>query len=180
PQPTTTYRPRRPLPSNVTLAPIAPSTLTSFRRLNSVILPVPYSERFYAEILSDPVVASLSAVALWADTPASKPRVVAGIRCRLLAPVADAAPSLYVATIATLSPFRGHGIASALLHRVIAHAAREYGVTTVSAHVWEGNVEVWEWYSVLGFTKAVFEEEYYKKLRPGGAWVLERPVRVTD
>jgi len=193
------------LPPNVKLCSITSETLQSFRRLNALMLPVPYTDRFYDEILHDPVAASVSLVALWYDSvpesqppQTSKPRVVAGIRCRLLqsSPSAsvkpmnngntngemsdDASPSLYISTIVTLAPFRSLGLARALLQCVLSRAIDEYEVKTVSAHVWEANIEARQWYAKQGFREVSFEKDYYRRLKPGGAWVVERPIGISD
>jgi ribosomal protein S18 acetylase RimI-like enzyme len=193
------------LPPNVELSSITSEWLHSFRRLNALLLPVPYTDKFYDEILNDPVAASMSLVALWHDapleecsSPASKPRVVAGIRCRLLqrSPslsiksksknitlcnnMDKESPSLYISTIVTLAPFRHHGLAKALLSRVAARAVDEYGVKSVAAHVWEANTEARQWYAKQGFKEIVFEDNYYRRLKPGGAWIVERSIGVTD
>lgn len=193
------------LPPNVELSPITPELIQSFRRLNTLMLPVPYTDNFYDEILHDPVAASISMVALWHDAPkensesqVSKSRVVAGIRCKLLRCPSSQSPrptskdptgcnsgntqtiSLYISTIVTLAPFRHHGLARALLNSVLARAVDEYGVKTVSAHVWEANTEARQWYAKQGFREVLFEPEYYRRLKPGGAWVVERPVTVKD
>ena len=187
------------LPPNVELAPITLELLPAFRRLNSLTFPIPYQDKFYNETVSDPVAASISLVALWHDTsqdgsfsPPSRPRVVASIRCRLLANSPSSpekrpsknddgsSPSLYISTIATLSPFRNHGLAQALLQSVTRRAIDDYGVKTITAHVWEANTEGRQWYAKHGFKEVYFEENYYRRLKPSGAWVVERPITVTD
>ena len=200
------------LVSNVSISPVTATTLPQFRRIITLLLPVPYSDKFFHEILRDDVVSSLTLAALWFDGPSSTPRVVSGIRCRLLAqsptvaqPSSSAAtaaaaaatalgffqaapssaeegekPSLYVSTIATLAPYRGHGIATELLRQVTARAIDDYGVATVTAHVWEANEEAREWYAKLGFLEVKREPEYYRRLRPMGAWLLERKVCPSD
>jgi ribosomal protein S18 acetylase RimI-like enzyme len=172
------------LPPNATLSAITADTLPSFRRMTAILLPVPYPEKFYNDILNDKIAAKISMVALWADsTNATKPRVVSGIRCRLLASAPggdDNDPSLYISTITTLAPFRGHGLAGALLQCVIARAIREYGITTVTAHMWEANEDAREWYSKHGFKEIHYDPKYYRKLKPGGAYLLERKIGPQD
>jgi ribosomal protein S18 acetylase RimI-like enzyme len=163
------------------------------------MFPISYQDKFYNDTISDPIAASISLVALWHDTsehgsssPSSKPRVVAAIRCRLLtsSPSSTAKtpskhdsgtfPSLYISTIATLSPFRNHGLAQALLQIVTRRALNDYGVKTISAHVWEANTEGRQWYAKHGFKEVHFEKDYYRKLKPNGAWVVERPISIAD
>jgi ribosomal protein S18 acetylase RimI-like enzyme len=177
------------LPPNATLAAITADTLPSFRRMTSLLLPVPYPDKFYNDTINDQVASSISMLALWTDSPtpthsqAAKPRVVSGIRCRLLANPPGSVtnePSLYISTITTLGPFRGHGLASALLRRVTARAIREYGIETVTAHMWEANEEARVWYSKHGFKELHYDANYYRKLRPGGAYLLEKKVGPQD
>jgi len=186
------------LPPNVELVPITSEFLPAFRRLNSIMFPISYQDKFYNDTISDPIAASISLVALWHDnaehasSSTSKPHVVAAIRCRLLANSpsspktrpskrdCDTSPSLYISTIATLSPFRNHGLAQALLQTVTRRALNDYEVKTISAHVWEANTEGRQWYAKHGFKEVYFEENYYRKLSPNGAWVVERSISISD
>lgn len=205
---TTTTTPARPsttlppLAANITLAPLTPTTLPSFRRLNTLLLPIPYPQKFYDELLTDPTTASISLAAFWHDTTSpspAKPLLIAGIRCRLIHPgggpgpgpllpptnapdadANDARPHLYIATLATLSPYRAHGLATHLLAAVTRAAARQHGVGAVYAHVWVANEEGRAWYERRGFRVLRREEGYYRRLKPSGAWVVWRRVSVGD
>lgn len=193
------FETRKQLPANAQLDYITSDNVQLFRRLISLLLPVPYSDKFYAETVTDPVASSISRVVIWSDDASfneqkisqgarhlqaasdSKARVVAGIRCRLLqiSPArrpdeqGQTDPSLYISTIATLSPYRSHGLASALLSEVTAAATQLYGIKTVTAHVWEANDEAREWYAKLGFREVRLESDYYTRIKPTAAWLLE-------
>ena len=187
---------KKSLPPNVELTQITSELLPAFRRLNSIMFPISYQDKFYNETISDPITASISLIALWHDisedesssrtsSPPSRPRVVAAIRCRLLASSPSkhddgTSPSLYISTMATLSPFRNHGLAQALLRSVTRRALDDYGAKTISAHVWEANSEGRQWYANHGFKEVNFEENYYRRLSPNGAWVVERPISIAD
>jgi len=218
---------RRKLPDNVTLTPITSEWMPSFKRLNSLLLPIPYPQKFYDEILEDAVTADISIAALWhADSDAAlayakdgqaplttttlpphtngkngtavgdaasgppkthpqdkRPLFVSAIRCRIL-PTPTHSPAsertLYISTLCTLSPYQSHGMASHLLSLITARAMRMYGVTSVTAHVWEANEEARSWYKGRGFEECGREEGYYRKLRPMGAVALKRRVEVGD
>lgn len=172
------------VPSNAQITTITSEYLPQFRRMTSLLLPIPYPDRFFKEIIEDEIASNISLIALWSDGTASKPKVVAGIRCRLLCTnpskspaLNDNEPSLYISTITTLAPYRRHGLASALLDEVTSRASQKYGIHTVSAHVWEANEEGRQWYAKQGFSETGFENEYYRRLRPNGAWIVERNVR---
>ena len=87
---------------------------------------------------------------------------------------------LYLSTLVLLSPYRGRGIAARMLEIMLKRAVREYGVTSVGAHVWEANVDGLEWYRKRGFREFAREEGYYRKLKPQGAVVVQRVVSVMD
>jgi GNAT superfamily N-acetyltransferase len=175
------------LPPNVHIEPVTEKILPEFRRLVQLLLPIPYPDKFYNEIMSDPVTASVTLAATWKDRDISIPKVVAGVRGKVLATSpahstihGKEKPSLYIATVCTLAPYRGHGLAPELLSRVIASAIEAYGIGTVTAHVWEASAEARAWYKKLGFEEVQYEPMYYRRLKPNGAFLLERLVRPTD
>lgn len=182
----------KPLPLNVTLVPCTEQYLAPFQRLTSLLLPIPYSKGFYAETLENPVIASVTRVALWHETEAvavQRPtlgsalqqpvsRVVGGIRCRLLP---TSPPTLYISTIGVLAPFREHGLATHLLNTAVQTAVRQFGVKEVTAHVWVANDEALAWYKRRGFKVIGREESYYQRLKPQtAAWVISWRFNVTD
>jgi len=219
---------RRKLPANVTITPLTSEWIPSFKRLNSLLLPIPYPQKFYDEILEDAVTADISIAALWHEgsdtalaytndgqtptpsaalTPPStngmngtaaadaasgppknhtqdkRPLLVSAIRCRIL-PTPSHEPAsertLYISTLCTLSPYQSHGLASHLLSLITARAVKKYGVTSVTAHVWEANEEARIWYKGRNFEECGSEEGYYRKLRPTGAVAVRRGVAVGD
>lgn len=187
----------KPLPANVTISPCTDVYIKSFHRLNALLLPIQYPDAFYAETLDDQVIASVTRVALWTPSDALREhnsvvnslpatahgdtKVVAGIRCRLLAcpphkPIAPE-PNLYISTIGTLAAFRELSLASHLLERIFKIAVEEYGLSTVYAHVWEANEEALQWYIRRGFTILHKEVGYYQKLAPKtDAWLIKRDI----
>ena len=177
--------------------------ITHLRRLNSILLPIPYQDRFYNEIVQDPMTASLTRVALWHDPEStalmapiateglignSRPvgsHVVGGIRCRLVDCVApksvDQSCTLYVATLGTLAPFRRHGIAHQLLSSVTQIGITDYGVRLIAAHVWEANEDALKWYQKHGFVIVDRIDNYYRRLAPlSAAYLVHRIVQPSD
>lgn len=78
--------------SHITIEPIRTAHIPSLTRITGVLLPIRYPSSFYSETVTDPVVASLSRVAIYHDYPVSPARdqkyaapdkVIGGIRCRL-------------------------------------------------------------------------------------------------
>lgn len=185
-----------PLPPNVSLSPIISEHIGAYMRMTALLLPIPYPKKFFEETIEDAVTSSICLIALWAEPAGDilKQKVVSGIRCRLLAPslslplpqarsqedVSDEAPSLYIAALTTLAPYRGHGLASALFHCVLSRAIRQYGITTVTAHRWEANEDARGWYVSHGFNEVGFAHDYYRRLKPSGAFLLERKIGPKD
>lgn len=181
----------KPLPPNVELRSCGKDDIPHLKRLISLLLPIPYSDRFFREIIEDPLINDITLLALWHDDPAmrgkKKGRLVGAIRCRLLAHPPTSTqlargdgPMLYLSTLALLSPYRSHGIATHLLHRLTKRAIDDYGISSIGAHVWEANQDGLEWYRKRGFREVAREDGYYRRLDPQGAVVMQRDVSVTD
>lgn len=177
------------LPTKVSLEYVTKDNIDFFRRLISIILPVSYSDSFYTSILTDPSTSDLTLLAYWSDTPKSLPgRLVSAISGKLIIDPNDtrmaltkstdaASNTVYISTLATLSPYRGHGIADALLRRVLEIAVHEHEVRHATVHVWQESQEAKDWYLQRGFEEVRFEEGYYRRLKPSGAWFLRRTIQ---
>ena len=180
------------LPANVTIEPCHEKYLPGYRKMNALLLQIPYREDFYKETMEDEVIASVTRLALWhersstaASPSATEAKLVAAIRCRVLASPPEnpyeKAPVLYISTLTTLGPFREHAIASHLLAEVTRLAIELYEVKAVSGHVWEANGEGLEWYKKRGFRVVAHEPEYYRRLAPKtAALVIRRDICPTD
>lgn len=180
------------LPPNVEIRGPTKEDMPSFKKLNSILLPIPYPESFYKEILAEPVDRSITLMALWHDSPSDigkvKGRLVGAIRCRLFTkPPGNSAskarvdgPMLYLSTLVLLSPYRSYGIAAHMLDCLIRSAVDDYGITSVGAHVWEANEEGLQWYRKRGFREVSRELGYYRRLNPQNAVVMLKDVGVMD
>lgn len=203
-----------PRPSNLhpqaSISAIQPEHVPALRRITSLLLPVNYPDSFWAR-LSDPQSSgAFSRVVLWTDDPSSSspsnpPKVVGGLVCRpetsppstpeghqyLQPPDPNARlDSIYIQSLVLLSPYRGLGLAAALLDEV-CRAARTYVPApspnpgprlgpfdaVVWAHVWTDNADGLRWYVARGFTRDPHAlQGYYFKLRPDSAWVVRKPL----
>lgn len=191
---------------NVSIAPPTEATLPSYRRLINLLLPIAYPTSFYSASVSPPP-DTFALLALWNDSPTSTPIVVAGIQARvepaglpvpldsssqasssLLSPSEKEKPqppeetqNLYILTLALLAPYRGLGIATALLSFLLALALSHHSsIRSVYAHVWEANTNALEWYVRRGFTVEGLVTSYYRRLKPSGARLVRRAVRIED
>lgn len=180
------FGPSHALSACASIVPFGEQHVAAYKRLNAVILPVPYGDKFYREALEDEIARDITRVVMWRDQPAQptpgakgtsdqtgKGTLVAGVRCRLLSSIPGVelpdAPMLYISTIGTLAPFRTHSLATHLLSEVALTAMRKYGATTIVAHTWEANEDGIEWYKRRGFRVLKREEQYYRRLHPRSA-----------
>lgn len=173
----------RPLHPQVTIALIEQQHIQPLRRINSLLLPIEYPDRFYNDILA--AGSKYSRIILWTDP---EPKVIGGVVCRLdpsLAPdhtlqnpvFIPGSFAIYVQSLGLLSPYRERGIASMALESVMkaAREEREYRVTELYAHVWTENLEALEWYGARGFTRDELPlVGYYHRLKPNTAWVVRK------
>ncbi|KAK4189774.1 hypothetical protein QBC35DRAFT_129264 [Podospora australis] len=140
------------LPSGATIVPLTEQHIPALKRINALLLPVPYPDSFYAKIL-EPLVAGLfSRAILWQDSPSDPPKLIGGLVCRLEPnffldafgnPLPTSPPPLgsntrpgqpivledtpyhaiYIQSLALLSPYRSLGLAAAALEHIIASAS---------------------------------------------------------
>ncbi|KAI1160959.1 acyl-CoA N-acyltransferase [Nemania serpens] len=196
---TTSSRPTN-LHPQASISLVRPQHIPALRRISSLLLPVNYPDSFYAR-LSDPLSSgAFSRVILWRDdkkSPSAPAKVIGGLVCRpepspFHAGTVDApSPSrprgptlpsaqpnaLYIQSLVLLSPYRGLGLAAALLDEVVADAARsEFACESVWAHVWTQNEEGLRWYTARGFACVDELKRYYKQLRPDSAWIVRREI----
>lgn len=209
----------------IAIESVSTAHIPSLTRITGLLLPIRYPNSFYTAIITDPVVASLSRVAIYRDHPAPCPalptssapnanptstdKVIGGIRCRLdrLPQItaellrnsqsqdsespASGPTNLYIQTLHLLSPYRGNGVAAALLNSLlfsetpkhedatskpaqVSGLVRHYNIRTVSAHVHEANEDALKWYIARGFqVEDAVVENYYRRLKPSGARIVK-------
>lgn len=192
--------------SHITVESVRTAHIPSLTRITGLLLPIRYPNSFYTNIITDPVIASLSRVAIYHDHPvAAAPnsssasgsdKVIGGIRCRLepqgFNPQGQGrvATNLYIQTLHLLSPYRGHGIAAALLNSLlfassegasdkgqVSEIVKHYNIRSVTAHVHEANEDGLRWYVARGFrVQGGTVEGYYRRLQPSGAKIVRLDV----
>lgn len=192
---------------HIAVETIRTAHIPSLTRITGLLLPIRYPNSFYTNTITDPIVASLSRVAIYHDHPvAAAPnpnassgsdKVIGGIRCRLerLDPDREVqgrvATNLYIQTLHLLSPYRGHGVAASLLNSLICASSsdakgkyrvseivKHYNIRSVTAHVHEANEDGLRWYVARGFkVQEGVVDGYYRKLQPSGAKIVRLDVQ---
>ncbi|KAJ5595568.1 uncharacterized protein N7459_001776 [Penicillium hispanicum] len=192
---------------HVTVEAVDKAHIASLKQITGLLLPIRYPNSFYDAITADPVAASLSRVAVYHDHPivtvpdsgfsAGTEKVIGGIRCRLERqdPAQEIqgreATNLYIQTLHLLSPYRGHGVAAALLNSLlfivppgpkcqgrVSELVKHYNIRSVTAHVHEANEDGLRWYVARGFkVQDDIVEDYYRRLKPSSARIVRLDVQ---
>ncbi|CAH7666777.1 hypothetical protein BY996DRAFT_6409419 [Phakopsora pachyrhizi] len=124
-------------PPRVALVDLTPNSIGTLRKLNSVLFPVSYSEKFYNQVLEEHLV-DFCKLIYYNDLP------VGAVCCRvepdpklnsdLIKNTKNGLPSanpdlstkLYIMTLGILAPYRCQGLASKLLDQVIESAQKTH------------------------------------------------------
>ena len=135
---------------------------------------------FFTEVAHDTMPAELSRVAIFNSKP------IGWIRCRLdpgsdnlsNSDIKQSRNRIYIQALCLVAPHRGQGIASMLLDSISqSNILDRYDVNTIDAHVWENNEDALGWYERRNFKRILMIEGYYRKLKPGGAWLVRKELR---
>jgi len=151
----------------ITFAPITSNNLGTVRKLNSVLFPIKYSEKFYSVILL-PEIENFCQLVYYNDIP------VGTICCRL--ENKDDLNVLYLMTMGILAPYRSRNLGSQSLELILAAAAAHTKpkIDKIYLHVQVSNDDAKRFYERHGFTEVRIHKDYYKKIAPHDAWVLEK------
>lgn len=193
----------------ITVETVKTVHIPSLTRITTTLLPIRYPTSFHTSTITDPVIASLSRVAIYHDhpvaagpSPGSLPgtdQVIGGIRCKLEKQDSGQvihgrdATNLYIQTLHLLSAHRGRGVATSLLNSLIfapteegtpnqvSDLVKHYNISSVTAHVHEANEDALKWYVARGFkVQEGIVEGYYRRLKPSGAKIVRLELQWED
>ncbi|KAG8933212.1 hypothetical protein FRC02_012286 [Tulasnella sp. 418] len=167
-------------PAKVSFASITPNNLGTLRKLNLVLFPIKYTDRFYKDVLL-PEHENYCKLVYFNDIP------VGTICCRIEKGDAEGESKLYIMTMGVLAPYRSLGLGTQALQHVVAaaHASRPKTSSNASGsgssplkyiylHVQTSNSDAKRFYERNGFVEVGKIDGYYKKIEPHDAWVLQR------
>ncbi|WVW86340.1 hypothetical protein I302_108384 [Kwoniella bestiolae CBS 10118] len=176
----------------VTLTSLTVNNSGTLRRMNSVVIPIVYSDKFYKEV-RDPLLDDVNKLIYYADIP------VGAICCKFdnLSKGSKQPPTLVILTLAILAPYRSLNLGTSLLlsslkaalhpttppppipsdnktntRASLTVAAPRVKVNRALAHVQVGNEDAKRFYERLGFKEVGIEENYYSKVEPHGAIIM--------
>eukprot|EP00088_Acartia_fossae_P047695 TRINITY_DN5177_c2_g1_i1.p1 TRINITY_DN5177_c2_g1~~TRINITY_DN5177_c2_g1_i1.p1 ORF type:complete len:186 (-),score=8.19 TRINITY_DN5177_c2_g1_i1:233-745(-) len=155
------------MPSEVSgridLGDVTPHNIKLLRKVNTVVFPVSYHDQFYLNLL---VSGEKAKLAYYNDI------VVGAVCCR--EDTTQGARKLYIMTLGCLAPYRRLGIGSKMVEHVLNIVQKDGNFTSIFLHVQINNESAIEFYKKFGFSIVETKQQYYKRIEPADAYVLEK------
>jgi len=148
------------------LGDVTPHNIKQLKRLNQVVFPVTYNDKFYKDVLE---VGELAKLAYFNDI------VVGAVCCR--EDKTDGQRRLYIMTLGCLAPYRRLGIGSVMLKHVLQICENEGNFDNIYLHVQVNNDGAIAFYDKFGFEIVEKKDNYYKRIEPADAYVLQKTFR---
>jgi len=152
--------------ATIELGDVTPHNLRQLTRLNQVVFPVSYNDKFYKDILE---AGELAKLAYYNDI------VVGAVCCRI--DILDGSKRLYIMTLGCLAPYRRRGIGSIMLEHVLNYVEKVGNFHSILLHVQVNNQSAIDFYKKFGFEIVETKEQYYKRIEPADAHVLMKVLR---
>ncbi|KAK2153767.1 hypothetical protein LSH36_287g05017 [Paralvinella palmiformis] len=147
----------------IDLGDVTVHNIKQLKRLNQVVFPVAYNDKFYKDVLE---VGELAKLAYFNDI------VVGAVCCR--EDKSDGCRRLYIMTLGCLAPYRRLGIGSKMLEHVLKICEQDGNYDNVYLHVQVNNEDAVKFYEHFGFEIVERNENYYKRIEPADAFVLQK------
>ncbi|XP_033641369.1 N-alpha-acetyltransferase 50-like [Asterias rubens] len=151
----------------IELGAITPHNIKQLKRLNSVVFPVSYNDKFYKDVLD---VGELAKLCYFND-------IVVGAVCCRIDTTEDGSRRLYIMTLGCLAPYRRLGIGTVMLKHVLDYCAKDGNVNNIYLHVQINNESAIEFYKKFDFEIIETKEHYYKRIEPADAHVLQKTLQ---
>ncbi|XP_041373161.1 N-alpha-acetyltransferase 50-like isoform X2 [Gigantopelta aegis] len=150
----------------IELGDITQHNIKQLKRLNQVVFPVTYNDKFYKDVLE---VGELAKLAYYNDI------VIGAVCCRI--DTSENQRRLYIMTLGCLAPYRRLGIGTVMLHHVLKICEDDGNFDNVFLHVQVNNDSAIKFYEKFGFEIAEEKKNYYKRIEPADAYVLQKSFR---
>jgi len=136
------------------LGDVTPHNIKLLRKVNTVVFPVSYHDKFYKDVLE---AGELAKLAYFNDI------VVGAVCCRV--DTGSTGRKLYIMTLGCLAPYRRLGIGTRMLEHVLNIVKEDGNYTSIFLHVQVNNESAIEFYKKFGFNIVETKEQYYKTNR---------------
>lgn len=141
------------------------NNVNMLRKLNSVVFPVVYNDKFYTDILATPEDFTMYAY--------FQGFVVGAICCRI--EIGEGGKKkLYIMTLGVLSAYRKRGVAKQLLEKVLAAVTEHPELGEIYLHVQISNESALAFYEKFDFVRGEKLDNYYKRIEPPHCFILRR------
>lgn len=132
-----------------------------------MIFPVSYNDSFYNDVLK---AGKLARLAYYNDI------VIGAVCCHK--DTSENQNRLYIMTLGCMAPYRGQGIGTVMLQHVLDCAKSEKALEAIFLHVQVNNDSAIAFYKRFGFEIVQTKKQYYKRIEPADAHVLQKPLTV--
>ncbi|XP_007111176.1 N-alpha-acetyltransferase 50-like [Physeter macrocephalus] len=142
--------------------------IKQLKRLNQVIFPVSYNDKFYKDVLE---VGELAKLAYFNDI------AVGAVCCRVNH--SQNQKRLYIMTLGRLAPFGRLGVGTKMLNHVLNICEKDDGTFDNNyLHVQISGESAVDSYRKLGFEMTETKKNYCKRIEPADAHVLQKNLKV--
>ncbi|CAA7409922.1 unnamed protein product [Spirodela intermedia] len=150
----------------ISLDGVRDKNVMQLKKLNTVLFPVRYNDKYYADALSS---GEFTRLAYYNDI------CVGSVACRIERKEGGDL-RVYVMTLGVLAPYRRLGIGTKLLNHILALSARQ-GIAEIYMHVQTNNDDAIAFYKKFGFEiKETITNYYAKNISPPDCYVLSKPI----
>ncbi|XP_001651349.2 LOW QUALITY PROTEIN: probable N-acetyltransferase san [Aedes aegypti] len=149
--------------ANIELGDVTHHNLKQLKKINTVVLPVLYNDKFYLDVLES---GELAKLAYYND-------VVVGAVCSRI-DTSDNLRRLYIMTLGCLYPYRRLGIGSVMVKHILNYVENDGNFDSIFLHVKVDNEGAIEFYKKFGFEIVETKQHYYKRIEPADAHVLQK------
>merc|ERR1712223_1693369 len=166
--------------TRIDLGDVTPHNIKLLKKVNQVVFPIVYHDKFYKDVLE---AGELAKLAYYNDV------VVGAVCCRVdvianapdeeLSEATKSKRKLYIMTLGCLAPYRRLGIGTTMLKHVMDIVEKDGNFDSVVLHVQVNNEGALRFYKNFGFEVVETKEAYYKRIEPADAHVLEKKIDKT-
>merc|ERR1712062_204083 len=148
--------------TRIDLGDVTPHNIKLLKKVNQVVFPIVYHDKFYKDVLESGEYAKL---AYYNDV------VVGAVCCRVDVtspedPNQATKKKLYIMTLGCLAPYRRLGIGTQMLKHVMDIVEKDGKFDSVVLHVQINNEGALRFYKRFGFEVVETKEAYYKRIEP--------------
>uniref|UniRef100_A0A336L500 N-terminal methionine N(alpha)-acetyltransferase NatE n=1 Tax=Culicoides sonorensis TaxID=179676 RepID=A0A336L500_CULSO len=149
--------------ASIELGDVTHHNLKQLKKINTVVFPVTYNDKFYLDILDS---GELAKLAYYNDI------VVGAVCCRI--DTSENKKRLYIMTLGCLYPYRRLGIGTMMVEHILKYVEADGSFDSIFLHVQVNNESAIEFYKKFGFEIVETKQKYYKRIEPADAHVLQK------